>query len=180
MSNPRALRVAHLIAVSIAITCACDSLKRRLPGAGEPSGQSPPAPGGGEATPAQPPPSPGAPGTVTPRTEAPTEARALSSAFAAVARSLRPSVVRIDVEVKHPEVASREDDDGNLAPFLRRFFQFGQGAPEAPPLQHGTGSGIVMDTRGDIVTNRHVVSGATAVKVTLSDGRELSARTVGM
>jgi serine protease Do len=37
-----------------------------------------------------------------------------------------------------------------------------------------------MDARGDIVTNRHVVSGATAVKVTLTDGRELPAKTVGM
>lgn len=161
---------------------ACDALKARLSGRGDQSGESPAAPPAGE--PATPPPAgtpaPGATGTgpVTPKTEAPNEARALSTAFAAVAKALRPSVVRIDVEVRRPQVAER-DDDGNMAPFLRRFFQFGQGSPQPAP-QHGTGSGVIMDTRGDIVTNRHVVSGATTVKVTLTDGRELSAKTVGM
>src|ERR1700690_3477495 len=47
-----------------------------------------------------------------------------------------------------------------------------------PPV--ATGSGVVMDGRGDIVTNRHVVSNATNVKVTFSDGREFSAKTLGM
>jgi serine protease Do len=126
-------------------------------------------------------------GTVTPKTEAPNEARVLSSAFSAAARALGPSVVRIDVEIP-ARVAENEGqgegDDGEdpeLAPFLRRFFQFGPGTPEpAPGPQQGTGSGVVMDGRGDIVTNRHVVSGATKVKVTFSDGREFSAKTLGM
>jgi serine protease Do len=89
--------------------------------------------------------------------------------------------VRIDVEIEHPRVADRDDDgDGELAPFLRRFFQFGPGMPEPMPgPQRGTGSGVVMDARGSIVTNRHVVSGATRLKVTFSDGREFSAKTVG-
>ena len=66
-----------------------------------------------------------------------------------------------------------------MAPFLRRFF--GPGMPEpSPGPQRGTGSGVVMDARGDIVTNRHVVSGATYVKVTFSDGREFTAKTLGM
>ena len=66
-----------------------------------------------------------------------------------------------------------------MAPFLRRFF--GPGMPEpSPGPQRGTGSGVVMDARGDIVTNRHVVSGATNVKVTFSDGREFTAKTLGM
>src|SRR5580765_3942089 len=67
-----------------------------------------------------------------------------------------------------------------MEPFFRRFFQFGPGMPEqAPGPQRGTGSGVVMDARGNIVTNRHVVSGATRVKVTFSDGREFSAKTLG-
>ena len=37
-----------------------------------------------------------------------------------------------------------------------------------------------MDAHGDIVTNRHVVSGATKVKVIFNDGREFTAKTLGM
>jgi len=118
-------------------------------------------------------------GTVTPKTEVPSEARVLSSAFSAAARALAPSVVRIDVEIDHPRVANRDDGD-DMDPFLRRFFQFGPGMPEQTPgPQRGTGSGVVMDAKGSIVTNRHVVSGATRLKVTFNDGREFTAKTIG-
>ncbi|TQM11453.1 putative serine protease PepD [Pseudonocardia kunmingensis] len=43
----------------------------------------------------------------------------------------------------------------------------------------GTGSGFVLDDLGHVVTNAHVVSGARDVRLTLSDGRQMSARTVG-
>ena len=43
----------------------------------------------------------------------------------------------------------------------------------------GLGSGVVYDTKGDIVTNAHVVAGATDFKVTLSDARTLPATLVG-
>ncbi|HEY7372590.1 MAG TPA: trypsin-like peptidase domain-containing protein [Polyangia bacterium] len=134
------------------------------------------APGSGANEP--PPPSLAPGGTVTPKTEAPNEARVLSSAFSAVARALRPSVVRIDVEIDARVAERGDDDDDDLAPFFRHFF--GQGMPEQTPgPQRGTGSGVVMDARGDIVTNRHVVSNASKLKVTLNDGREFTAKTLG-
>jgi S1-C subfamily serine protease len=46
-------------------------------------------------------------------------------------------------------------------------------------LQSGTGSGIIYDSQGDIVTNNHVVDGAKTLKVTLSNGRTYSAQLVG-
>jgi serine protease Do len=106
----------------------------------------------------------------------------MSSAFSAVARALRPSVVRIDVEVKATRVAENDGaGDEDLAPFLRRFFPLEPDEPErAPGPQRGTGSGVVIDGQGDIVTNRHVVTNATRVNVTFSDGREFSAKTLGM
>jgi serine protease Do len=121
------------------------------------------------------------PTTLTPRTDPPNEARALSRAFANVARALGPSVVRVDVEVAHPpaddDVEQGGADPGPLPPSLRRFFQFGR--PADPGPQRGTGSGIVLDGAGNIVTNRHVVSHASKVSVTLNDGRELAAKVVG-
>lgn len=43
----------------------------------------------------------------------------------------------------------------------------------------GTGSGIVLDTKGDILTNYHVVAGAQQITVKLSDGKTYNATVVG-
>ena len=45
--------------------------------------------------------------------------------------------------------------------------------------QQGLGSGIVLDAAGDIVTNNHVVSGASSFTVTASNGKRYPARLVG-
>jgi len=124
---------------------------------------------------------------VTPKTEAPNEARALSRAFSNVAKALGPSVVRIEVEVSRGGMAggrrrapAPDDDDENVPPFFRHFFEFGPGGgmPEPGPA-HGVGSGFIIGTNGDIITNRHVVQGATKVTVTMNDGKEYAAQVVG-
>ena len=56
--------------------------------------------------------------------------------------------------------------------------------PPMPPGGHGrpdqsAGSGVIVDSNGFIVTNNHVVEGATQITVTLSDRREFSAKVVG-
>ncbi len=56
--------------------------------------------------------------------------------------------------------------------------------PPGPPGPHGrpdqsAGSGVILDPSGYIVTNNHVVEGATQITVTLSDRREFSAKVVG-
>lgn len=43
----------------------------------------------------------------------------------------------------------------------------------------GTGSGIIYDTKGDIVTNNHVVSGQTQLQVTLNNGKTYAAQVLG-
>jgi Do/DeqQ family serine protease len=61
-------------------------------------------------------------------------------------------------------------------PVFRRFF----GAPGMPRerVQRSLGSGVIVDASGFIVTNNHVVEGATEVKVALSDRREFEAEIV--
>ncbi|MHB1570211.1 MAG: S1C family serine protease [Solirubrobacteraceae bacterium] len=53
--------------------------------------------------------------------------------------------------------------------------------PEVAQIQtdSGLGSGVILDAKGDIVTNAHVVAGASSLSVTLADGRRFSARLVG-
>jgi serine protease Do len=119
------------------------------------------------------------PQTVTPKTQTPNEARALSRAFAAVSKALSPSVVRIDVESERPRVARQ--DRRSLPPELERFFRYfgNDGELPAPGPGRGTGSGLVLDTAGHILTNAHVVDNAAKLTVTFSDGRELAAKVVG-
>ena len=53
--------------------------------------------------------------------------------------------------------------------------------PEVAQIQtdSGLGSGVIFDGKGDIVTNAHVVAGASSLSVTLADGRRYAARLVG-
>ena len=52
---------------------------------------------------------------------------------------------------------------------------FGGGSGQA----QGEGAGVVYDTKGNILTDEHVVSGATSVKVVFQDGRTASAKVLG-
>ncbi|HEY9296244.1 MAG TPA: HhoA/HhoB/HtrA family serine endopeptidase [Phormidium sp.] len=83
-----------------------------------------------------------------------------------------PAVVRIDSSRRvRADVAEGYGD-----PFSRRFF----GAP--PPsrrVRQGTGSGFMINTEGQILTNAHVIDGADTVKVTLSDGRSFAGKVLG-
>ncbi|MEO1094035.1 MAG: HhoA/HhoB/HtrA family serine endopeptidase [Cyanobacteria bacterium J06638_28] len=83
------------------------------------------------------------------------------------------AVVRIDAENSSGEVPEAFQN-----PFFRRFF--GEEMPTPPePFQQGTGSGFIIASDGRIVTNAHVVEGATEVTVTLTDGRTFSGEVVG-
>ena len=50
---------------------------------------------------------------------------------------------------------------------------------QQPQIERGIGSGVIISPDGYIVTNNHVVDGATEIKVTLSDRRIMTAKLVG-
>ena len=106
----------------------------------------------------------------------------LDTAMEAVASHVTPAVVNVAVESR----ATTTDADGEqqqlqqLPPELRRFFggQLPQGQ-QGPQIEHGIGSGVIISPDGYIVTNNHVVNGATQIRVTLRDRRVLSAKLIG-
>lgn len=58
-----------------------------------------------------------------------------------------------------------------------------RGTPQLPPLpdrpRRGSGSGVIIDQDGHILTNNHVVAGATRLDVTLADGTTVAGRVLG-
>jgi serine protease Do len=88
----------------------------------------------------------------------------LSNTFREVAKAVKPAVVYINVIERR---AGSQDQGGG-------FFQF----PE-PRRREGAGSGFIVTPDGYILTNNHVVEGATKINVTLADGRKFKADVVG-
>ncbi|HBG80029.1 MAG TPA: deoxyribonuclease HsdR, partial [Porphyromonadaceae bacterium] len=58
------------------------------------------------------------------------------------------------------------------------FFGFGERNTQ-PREQIGFGSGVIISKDGYIITNNHVVEGATEVTVSLNDNREMTAKVIG-
>jgi 2-alkenal reductase len=88
--------------------------------------------------------------------------------------AVSPSVVNIRVV----EQASTSGSDSSQLPGLP-FFNLPQGQQPQQQLQQALGSGFVWDQQGHIVTNNHVVSGASKIEVTFSDGTTVPATLVG-
>ncbi|MBF2055832.1 MAG: trypsin-like peptidase domain-containing protein [Cyanobacterium sp. T60_A2020_053] len=92
-----------------------------------------------------------------------------------VVQEIGPSVVRINASRK---VATQVPPIFN-DPFFRGFF--GDQIPQMPDeqIREGTGSGFLISDDGKILTNAHVVEGATEVSVNLKDGRVLAGKVLG-
>jgi serine protease Do len=98
--------------------------------------------------------------------------------YSAVVKRVVPAVVNISTS-KMVKQTAMDMPDGSDNMF-RQFFGNGQGfqAPR-PHSEKALGSGVIISPQGYILTNNHVVDGATVVTVTLHDKREFKARVVG-
>jgi serine protease Do len=98
-------------------------------------------------------------------------------------RALKPAVVNISTKRVEKRV-QLQNPFGNQGPFgdneqLRQFFKrFGEQPPSRRTVR-SMGSGFIINEAGYIVTNNHVVEGATDIHVRIDDGHELDARVVG-
>ncbi len=113
---------------------------------------------------------------------APTAAARLPD-FTALADKAGASVVNISVVGKAKAAAFDPDDVDPDSPFGEFLKRFGgkNGIPQMPralPSQ-GLGSGFIVSPDGYIITNAHVVDGASEVTVKLTDRREFNAKVIG-
>jgi len=118
----------------------------------------------------------------------------MSSAFSQIAKQLEPAVVNINTEqtVKNPHrrrgvrPGPGDDDNGGGSPFDDFFDRFfgGPGGPDGGGeiKERSLGSGVVVDSKGYILTNRHVVEKADRIRVRLQDdppGVQHDAKVIG-
>jgi len=103
--------------------------------------------------------------------------------YADLIEQFSPAVVLVEVTQKATPAAA----DGGMPneEFFKEFQRrFGDNMPQMPqmpnmPDRQGLGSGFIISSDGLIVTNNHVIAGATTVKVKFADGSEYDAKVVG-
>jgi len=103
----------------------------------------------------------------------------LDKAMETLAARVTPAIVNVTVTSRTKIDLSSEGIEG-LPEGMQGFGQF-FGRPMQPQnrIVHGLGSGVFISPDGYIVTNNHVVDGATDIRVTMSDKRILSAKLIG-
>ncbi len=112
---------------------------------------------------------------------------ALDRAMETLAARVTPAVVNVTVEAQtKPDMAGEQLPQdmqqffGQNGPFGGGFGRFfGPHTRQEPQIEHGLGSGVVISPDGYIVTNNHVVEGATDIRVTTSNRRVMKAKLIG-
>ena len=110
------------------------------------------------------------------------EAENLQASFIRIGQQVGPAVVSISTEQieqvrRYFRVHTFFGPGGD--PFEEFFRQFYGDAPQQEFRRFGLGSGVIIDARGFILTNEHVVADADKITVTLTDGRELTGEVKG-
>lgn len=115
--------------------------------------------------------------------------RQLSNQFSQIAKTLEPAVVNINTESTVKPTARRRgqgqgpgDDEGGDNPFGDFFDKFFGNPDNGPIRERSLGSGVLVDSKGYIVTNRHVVEKADRIRVRFQDdppGVQHDAKVIG-
>jgi len=100
----------------------------------------------------------------------PASAQDVRLSYAPIVQRVTPAVVNVYAAKTMPRNPLLDD------PVFRRFFGVPGQSPEQ--VQRSLGSGVIVDERGFVVTNNHVIEGADQVKVSLADKREFEAEIV--
>jgi len=110
-------------------------------------------------------------------------AESLQMGFVDVAQHVRPAVVHLGTIQRAKSRRGPNLPQGNDDPFFRDFFNqfFGSEGPDSRSefRRPGLGSGVIIDKRGLLLTNFHVVKGADEILIRFSDKREYRGQILG-
>jgi serine protease Do len=127
---------------------------------------------------------PGAGRAQAPAPDATRVLEALETAFVTVAARVMPAVVNVTVKSKRGPASSEAPERPDTEERFKEFFGpdfFDRFFRKRTPREEGraSGSGVIIDARGYILTNAHVVENAAEIEVGLSDDRKFKATLVG-
>lgn len=98
--------------------------------------------------------------------------------YSQVVREVAPTVVTI-----HSDIKTQANQASGLPfmndPMFRQFFNGRIPSAPTPQVEHALGSGVIVESNGTILTNNHVVAGASKIRVDLPDKRSFEAKVVG-
>ena len=103
---------------------------------------------------------------------------ALSASFAEIARRVEPAVVNIETLTAAPEITEKDEGDKEERETTNPLLDMFRRQNRRP--QRGVGSGFIVDSKGYILTNEHVVEGATRITVGLQSGEKYRGRVIGI
>jgi serine protease Do len=104
----------------------------------------------------------------------------LSGAFSSISKNLGPAVVNISTTQVIEKPKGGKGSRGSENPFPDFFDRFFDSPDNAPDAERSLGSGVIVDKKGFILTNDHVIDQATKIQVALDgDSSHYSARVVG-
>src|SRR6266849_3921911 len=114
-----------------------------------------------------------------PKVDAHSMLRALEDAFAAVADRVTPAVVHVSTVPKKTAAGAPEEAPERFKEFFGEEFYERYFRRRPREEARATGSGVLVDPKGYILTNNHVIENAQEIIVRLSDQRKFPARLVG-
>jgi len=105
----------------------------------------------------------------------------MSGAFSSISKSLGPAVVNISTtQVIEKPKGGAKAPHGSNDPFQDFFDRFFNSPDDGPDAERSLGSGVIVDKKGFILTNDHVIDDATKIQVTLDgDTTHYNARVIG-
>jgi serine protease Do len=105
----------------------------------------------------------------------------LSNGFSGIAKKVEPAVVNISTtQIMEKPKSSEKGGKGSEDPFHDFFDRFFDSPNDAPDAERSLGSGVIVDAKGFILTNDHVIDQASKIQVTMDgDSEHYTAHVVG-